>query len=153
MGKRLPYTPTSKIRAALRQLFLRSRERAACLKTAGYKCSKCGVKQSMAKGREVKVQVHHKEGILNWAELFEAVRRFLLVEPGKMEVLCEACHEKVTAQEVRQEKRALRSEYQQQDRLDAEIAAECEETGLNEVQLGEMKLKEREELCVNQRHS
>jgi hypothetical protein len=34
MGKKLPYTPRSKVRAALRQLWLRSRERAAALKAA-----------------------------------------------------------------------------------------------------------------------
>ena len=65
-GKRLPNTPRSKVRAALRQLWLRSRERAAALKREKYTCQRCGVKQSKAKGKEQKVEVHHKEGIGNW---------------------------------------------------------------------------------------
>ena len=85
MGKRLPYTPNSRIKAALRQLFLRSRERAKCLKDAKYTC-KCGAKQSRAKGKEVYVEVHHKEGICNWAELYSVVREYLLCDPKKMEM-------------------------------------------------------------------
>ena len=94
MGKRLPYTPNSRIRAALRKLFLRSRERAAALKRDKYTCHKCGKKQSRAKGREVYVEVHHKEGILNWDLLFEAVRKYLLCNPELLETLCVDCHEK-----------------------------------------------------------
>ncbi len=59
MGRKLPNTPRSKIRGAVKQLWMRSRERAAALKATGYCCTECGVKQSKAKGREVKVQVHH----------------------------------------------------------------------------------------------
>ena len=94
MGRKLPYTPNSKIRAALRQLFLRSRERQSALKRDHYTCCSCGRKQSMAKGREFKVQVHHKQGgILNWDKLFQAVREYLLCSPDHMETLCEQCHE------------------------------------------------------------
>jgi len=93
MGKKLPYTPNSRIRQALRQLFLRSRERANTMKKAGYCCEKCGVKQSKAKGKEVKVNVHHKTGIANWEALFDQVRLWLLCEED-MEVLCEDCHNK-----------------------------------------------------------
>ena len=60
MGKRLLITPNSKIKASLRQLFLRSRERAAAIKRDGYTCQVCGAKQSRAQGREVYVEVHHK---------------------------------------------------------------------------------------------
>lgn len=91
MGKKLPYTPNSRIRAALRRLFLRSRERAAALKRDGYTC-KCGVKQSRAKGREVYVEVHHKKGCLNWDELFKVIREYLLCDPEFLETLCEKCH-------------------------------------------------------------
>ncbi|MBI9081909.1 MAG: HNH endonuclease [Pseudodesulfovibrio sp.] len=94
MGKRKPETPRSKIKAALRMLFLRSRERAAALKAAGYCCERCGVKQSTAKGREVKVEVHHKDGVLNWDEIYLAVYDHMLCDPGKMEVLCKECHKK-----------------------------------------------------------
>jgi len=101
MGKRLPYTPNSTIRAALRRLFLRSRERAACLKAHNYTCSGCGKKQSKAKGREVKVEVHHKDGVLNWEELFLAIRKFILCDPNKMNVLCKDCHDRETSREAK----------------------------------------------------
>lgn len=93
MGKKLPHTPNSQIRSALRKLFLRSRERAAVLKRDGYTCQKCGAKQSRAKGREVFVEVHHRGGVTNWEALFEAVREHLLCDPDKMETLCVDCHE------------------------------------------------------------
>jgi predicted HNH restriction endonuclease len=93
MGKKLKYTPNSRIRACLRQLFMRSRERAACLKAAGNCCESCGVKASKANGREVDVFVHHKDGIENWDALFKAVREFLLCDPKNMECLCKKCHE------------------------------------------------------------
>ena len=92
MGRRLPNTPRSKVRNALRQLFLRSRERAACLKHSEYKCAVCGVKQSKAKGREVAVEVHHKDQI-DWDELLNIVYDRLLCEPERMEVLCLECHD------------------------------------------------------------
>jgi hypothetical protein len=88
--KKQPNTPRSRIRSALRQVFLRSRERAAVLKEAGYTCS-CGLKQSKAKGREVSVQVHHKSGIDNWNEIIDAVYEGLL-NKDDMEVKCKACH-------------------------------------------------------------
>ena len=78
----------------LRRLWLRSRERACALRKAGYSCESCGVKQSKAKGKEQKIEVHHKEGILNWDELVEAVRKYLLCSPDKLKVLCPECHKK-----------------------------------------------------------
>jgi predicted HNH restriction endonuclease len=94
MGKKLTYTPNSKIKAALRQLFLRSRERAAALKRDGYTCQKCGCKQSRARGREQKVEVHHKVGVMNWDALYRAVREYLLCNPEFLETLCPECHKK-----------------------------------------------------------
>jgi predicted HNH restriction endonuclease len=94
MGKKLTYTPNSKIKAALRQLFLRSRERAAALKRDGYTCQRCGCKQSRARGREQKVQVHHKVGVMNWDALYRAVREYLLCNPEFLETLCPECHKK-----------------------------------------------------------
>ena len=94
MGKRLPYTPNSRIRSVLRQLFLRSRERAAAIKRDKYTCRKCGLKQSRAKGREAYVEVHHRDGVMNWEALFQAVRQFLLCHPDLLETLCEECHDK-----------------------------------------------------------
>lgn len=95
MGRRLPYTPNSKIKSALRKLFLRSRERAAALKRDKYTCYCCGKKQSKAKGREVFVEIHHLEGVLNWDELYKVVREYLLCPPDKMKTLCVECHEKM----------------------------------------------------------
>ena len=89
-------TRNSKISQALRQLWLRSKERSEALKRAKYCCEECGVKQSKAKGKEVKVEVHHKdlpEGI-NWSEICAVIRKALLPSPDRLQVLCEFCHHK-----------------------------------------------------------
>ena len=101
MGKRLPHTPRSQVRSALRKLWLRSRERASALKREGYACEECGAKQSRKKGQEVKVEVHHLEGIVNWDQMIDYIYRHLLVEPGALEVVCEDCHAKITEEEKR----------------------------------------------------
>ena len=98
MGKKLAYTPNSRIKSALRQLWLRSRERAAALKRDGYRCS-CGKKQSRAKGKEVYIEVHHQEGILNWSDVYEFLRAGLLCGPEKLIVLCQECHKKAEMRE------------------------------------------------------
>jgi len=95
LGRKLPTTPRSKVRAALRQLWLRSRERAAALKASGYCCEECGVKQSRRKGQEVKVQVHHLDEIVNWDALIDYVYRHLLCSPDRLEVMCKECHAKL----------------------------------------------------------
>jgi 5-methylcytosine-specific restriction endonuclease McrA len=92
MSRKLPSTPLSQIRSALRQLWLRSRERKEALQTAGYCCERCGRKQSKAKGKEVAVNVHHREGV-EWAGLLELIRERLLQHPERLEVLCTDCHE------------------------------------------------------------
>jgi predicted HNH restriction endonuclease len=92
MGKRLPTTPRSKVRAALRRLSLQSRERSASMKAAGYRCQKCGAKQSRAKGKEVYIEAHHREGVANWERLIDLVYDMLLVSPDKWEILCKNCH-------------------------------------------------------------
>ena len=89
-----PITPNSQIKGALRKLWLRSRERAKTLKDAKYTCQGCGRKQTRAKGQEFLVEVHHKEGVLNWDEMYKAIRRYLLTDPDKLEVLCKECHDK-----------------------------------------------------------
>lgn len=91
MGKKKPYTPNSRITACLRQLWLRSRERAKALKDHRYQCAKCGAKQSVAKGREVKLQVHHDPPI-DWGEIRLDIRKKLLDVPQYP--LCKDCHEK-----------------------------------------------------------
>jgi 5-methylcytosine-specific restriction endonuclease McrA len=94
MGAKLPYTPKSQIKSALRKLWLRSRERSAALKRDGYTCQKCGAKQSRAKGEEVYVEVHHINGVTNWGALDEAVREYLLCNPDYLETLCRKCHKR-----------------------------------------------------------
>ena len=89
-------TPNSRIKSALRKLWLRSRERAGKLSKQNYTCERCGVKASKAKGREQRVEVHHKEGILNWDILTREIRSYLLCNEEHLEVLCEECHKKQT---------------------------------------------------------
>ncbi len=93
--KRKPSTPRSQVRSALRQLWLRSRERQAALKRDGYTCQDCGVKQSKAKGREVKIEVDHLNGI-EWEKMIDYVYRHLLVSPNHLETVCKGCHAKRT---------------------------------------------------------
>jgi predicted HNH restriction endonuclease len=91
MGKKLPGTPRSRVTQALRQLWLRSRERAAAIKREGGCCECCGAKQSAAKGREVKLEVHHLNGI-QWKAIIDHVYRHILVDPKELMVLCKSCH-------------------------------------------------------------
>jgi 5-methylcytosine-specific restriction endonuclease McrA len=95
VGKRLPYTPRSRVRSALRQLFLRSRERAAVVKRDKNTCTSCGKKGSVAKGKEVRTVVHHIGGIDNWEHVINEVYKHILCDPEHMQVLCEDCHKKV----------------------------------------------------------
>ena len=95
MGKRLPYTPKSRVRSALRQVWLRSRERAAALKRDHYQCQDCGIRQSTRKGHIVKVEVDHLDGI-EWNKILEYIYRHILVDPSKLETVCRPCHQKRT---------------------------------------------------------
>ena len=99
MTKR-PYTTNSRIRQCLRLLFLRSPERSEALKNTGYCCSVCGVKQSSAKGREVRLDVHHLDGC-DWDGLFAEIRRRLLHKPERLAPLCKECHRKMHEKEER----------------------------------------------------
>ena len=92
MGRRLPTTPRSKVKQALRRLSLQSRERSQALKNAGYRCEICGVKQSKAKGKEVYVETHHRSGGIPWERLIDLVFELLLVPPEEWAILCEECH-------------------------------------------------------------
>ena len=93
MGKKLASTPRSRVRSALRQVFLRSRERAAVIKRDGNTCQTCFKKGSKAKGREVSIEVHHlDEGGVQWEKILDYVYRHLLVDPSRMECVCAACH-------------------------------------------------------------
>ena len=99
MGRRKEETPNGIIRSALRQVWLRSRERRAALKRDGYTCQICGKKQSRAKGREVHVEVHHKTHIVDWDGLIQKVREELLCHPDDLVTLCKECHHRVHEEE------------------------------------------------------
>lgn len=95
MGKKSLNTPRSKVRAALRQLSLRSRERAQALKRDKYTCQICGIKQSKAQGKEQKVEVHHIAGEIPWEPLIDYIFEHLLVPPEKWITYCPDCHDKI----------------------------------------------------------
>ncbi len=99
MAKRQLHTPNNIINSALRKLWLRSRERAATLKRDNYTCQRCGGKQSRAKGKEFKVEVHHKHGVLNWGKLHRVIREYLLCDPKYLETLCRECHKAAEREE------------------------------------------------------
>ena len=101
MGKKLPYTPKSKIAGWIRRGWTQSRERAKVVKEAGYRCSKCNKKQSRAKGKEVKIEVHHIDKI-NWENVIRIIREEVLDKP--QEVLCYECHKEETKKQVAEAK-------------------------------------------------
>lgn len=101
MSRKLPTTPRSRVKNALRQLWLRSRERAAAIKREANTCQRCGAKGSVAKGREVAIQVHHREGIANWEAVIDAVYREILTAPENLEVVCKSCHRNEHSTEAR----------------------------------------------------
>jgi len=91
MGTKKPNTPRSKVKVALRRLWLQSRERSKALKDTGYCCSECGIKQSVTKGKEVKLEVHHDPPI-NWNGIVDLIFERLLNSNQKP--LCKDCHKK-----------------------------------------------------------
>jgi len=93
--KDLNKTPRSQIKNSLRQLWMRSRERGTALKRDKYTCTKCNTKQTMAKGKEFKVEVHHIHGITNWNELIDLIYEKLLQTPEDLETICKACHKEL----------------------------------------------------------
>lgn len=99
MGRKKPNTPRSRVKAFLRKLWLHSRERAKALKDAKYKCTECGVKQSAAKGRVVKLEVHHLTEI-EWEELIDLVYEKLLDMPQTP--LCIPCHKIETEKQAKE---------------------------------------------------
>ena len=85
-------TSKTHIVRGLRQLWLRSQERRDALKRDKYTCQRCGVKASVAKGKEQKVQVHHKDGIGNWDAVIAKIREQILCDPEHLETICPPCH-------------------------------------------------------------
>jgi len=87
-------TSRARIKGQLRQMWVRSYERGAAMKRDNYSCTECGIKQSKKKGSEVKVNVHHKEGIDVWDEVIELITEHILCDPDKLQTLCCDCHDK-----------------------------------------------------------
>jgi len=88
-------TPRSRIKGMLRQIFLRSAERAVALKRDHYTCVDCGVKQSKKKDHVVKVQVHHKNTIdEHWQAIIDLIFKYILCDPEDLETVCVECHDK-----------------------------------------------------------
>lgn len=87
-------TTRGMIRNRLRQLWMMSRERSTALKRSKYCCEKCGVKQSVAKGREQKIEVHHVCGRIDWEDLIDMYIDRVLETPGGLMSLCPECHKK-----------------------------------------------------------
>lgn len=98
MSKKLPTTPRSKVKSAIRQVWLRSRERAAALKRDGYACQYCGVKQSNAKGKEQFVEVHHVNGI-DWDGVVDLIIERVLRPPEELRTVCPECHKSAHLEE------------------------------------------------------
>ena len=55
-----------------------------------------------SKGREVKIEVDHVEGIHAWEKLISMIEDELLCigEPNKLQPLCKECHAEKTAKEI-----------------------------------------------------
>jgi len=100
------------IKAYLRQLFLKSRERSNVCKRDAYTCQKCGKKQSKKKGCEVKINVDHVKGIDVWEEICNLIYDKLLCSAHleDLQVLCTDCHAIKTAEERQASKLKLRKE-------------------------------------------
>ena len=102
MPKKLTHSSDAFLSSAIRRyIWLKSRERSLALQRTGYCCEVCGVKQSRAKGREVKVEVHH-ERLIGWARIFKVLREELF--SCKLEVLCEKHHDERHGKKEREAK-------------------------------------------------
>ena len=93
MSRKLPNTPRSRIRSTLRQLWLRSRERAAALKRSGNRCECCGELSKHRKGGTVTLEVHHHD-MIQWDKVLDYIQKHILVDPKHLTVFCKECHDK-----------------------------------------------------------
>ena len=85
-----PYTPNSRITGGFARTFTNSREHGEALKKTGHRCYQCGVKRSVAKGKEVKLYVHHIIPV-NIKRVMEIYREEYLQQNNLMPV-CKECH-------------------------------------------------------------
>lgn len=86
-------TSDAQIKSWLHRMWLHSVERRTALKNAGYRCEECDAKQTAAEGKELKLDVHHKHGHVNWQKIFEVIRAELLVPAEELSPLCPPCHD------------------------------------------------------------
>jgi len=85
-------TPDTMLRSWLRRwVWSKCCEKSYTNRREGYCCEHCGVKNSRAKGKEVRVIVHHQK-LINWDKIFKVLRRELLVSPNQLTCLCDECH-------------------------------------------------------------
>lgn len=89
--KKKPITPRSWIKGKLQQIFMRAREHGEALRLTGYCCDECGIKKSVAKGRVVKLEVHHKKEA-NMNKIIDLIQEELLVQEN-LQPLCVPCHD------------------------------------------------------------
>lgn len=80
----------------LGRLWFYSRERRAAIKRDNSTCQVCGRQASTAKGREVKIEVDHLKGEINWKKIERVLREELLVSPAQLETICREDHRKRT---------------------------------------------------------
>jgi 5-methylcytosine-specific restriction endonuclease McrA len=99
LGEYIP-TPKYKVYGQLRQIFLRSKERAYAIKRDGYTCQICHRKQCKARGKEVQLNVHHLNPIgETWKELQEIMFDKVLCRPEQLQTLCKECHREIEGKE------------------------------------------------------
>lgn len=84
-------TPRSKVKNILRRLSLYCRERGYAKKRDENTCQICGKKESKAKGKVVKVEMHHLHGI-DWEGVVDIIIEKILQKPGDYICYCEDCH-------------------------------------------------------------
>lgn len=97
------HTTDAVIRSWLRRMSLHCREKSEALKRAGYSCCKCGVKHSVARGKEVRIECHHCDPVAEHDGMniiIADIRKYLIVPPEKWEPLCVGCHDEEHAKEV-----------------------------------------------------
>jgi hypothetical protein len=73
-------------------IWLRCPERYNALKETAQCCCTCGVKKSQAKGRVVKMYVHHLHRP-NWERILQVLKEELFSEPIYLWPLCVECHD------------------------------------------------------------
>ena len=90
--KKKPPALKSRIRSALRRVWLYSPEYRDAKRYYNNTCAECGRKGTAAKGREVKTQLHHIGGMPELPGLIDEIIRVMYPPVEGYEVLCKECH-------------------------------------------------------------